>query len=211
MRIRSRKPRRPRSLLARSIETTEYHHMKSRIGLVVIALSAAPRLLAAQAARCADRIITGDRVGVIRIGMTLDSVRHRCAIVREAVEMNEGEPERVIYALVAGDTLSLYLRSDSVSGILVRRSSFRTADSIHVGMSLSRFLVGRKPTINVGEGSVALETRDHCGIAFGLSGEAFARVTHLTTATLSRLPRSTKIEGIFVSGAALARQYGACD
>lgn len=173
-------------------------------------LAAVPRLLTAQRARCADRVITGDRVGVVHIGMTLDSVRSRCAIVRDTVELNEGEPERLVYALVAGDTLSLYVRGDSVSGILVRGPSFHTADSIHVGLPLSRFLAGRKPEIMAGEGHVALTTRDHCGLAFGLSDEAFAQVTNLTAATLAQLPRSTIINGILVSGASDDRKYGEC-
>ena len=62
------------------------------------------------------------------------------------------------------------------------------------------FLIGRHPTIGVGEGRVYLFDPRHRGNSFGLSDEAYARVPKLTAAGLVRLPRSTTIKEILVTG-----------
>jgi hypothetical protein len=170
----------------------------------------AARPVVAQAPLCADSIITGNRVGVIQIGMSLDSVRTRCRIVRDTIEMNEGEAGRVVYALVAGDTVRIDVLRNSVWFIKVRRPGFTTTDSIRIGTRLARFLVGRRPTIIVGEGKVYLVVRDHCGNSFGLSAEAYRRVPNLNEATLTRLPRSTVIDEILVRGNSRSLPNGRC-
>lgn len=137
---------------------------------------------------------------MIQIGMPLASVRERCPILRDTTEMNEGEPGRVVYALVARDTVRLDVQRDSVWFIRVRRPGFTTTDSIRVGTPLTRFLAGRHPTILVGEGKVYLVDRTHCGNSFGLSAEAYRQAPRLTEASLSRLPRSTVIDEILVTG-----------
>ena len=121
-------------------------------------LAVSPLVAYAQAARCAESAISADRVGVVRIGMPFDSLRARCRVVRDTTEMNEGEEQRVVYALVGDDTLRIEVSRDSVWRIGVRRPGFATRDSIRVGMPLSRFLVGRHPTIGVGEGKEILVT-----------------------------------------------------
>lgn len=179
-----------------------------RIALTLSAL--APRLLASQASSCADPTIGSDRVGLIRIGMPLDSVRRRCRIVRDTTEMDEGESARVVYVAAAGDTLRMGVRDSAVSVIAVDRPAFSTRDSIRVGTPLARFLVGRHVTVLVGEGKVFLLSSDHCGNSFGLSAAAYAQVTHLTAATLARLPRSTVIDEILITGISTRFPYGPC-
>ena len=155
-------------------------------------------------------MITSDRVGVIRLGMPLDSVRGRCPILRDTAEINEGESERVVYALVANDTLRIEVLRESVWRIAVRRPRYTTSDSIRVGIPLARFLRGRHPTIGVGEGKVYLFDRRHCGNSFGLSAEAYQRVPKLTEASLRRLPRSTLIDEILVTGISTRLPNGRC-
>jgi hypothetical protein len=162
-------------------------------------------------ARCTDAAITDDAVGVIRIGMSVDSVRAECPIARDTTEMNEGEPERAVYALVAGDTIRLRVSNDAVRVIAVRRPTFMTADSIHVGMPLSRFLVGRHPRVLVGEGKVYLRVDGHCGNSFGLSGEAYRRLPGLREATLGQLPATTVIDEILVVGTSTRLPNDRCD
>jgi hypothetical protein len=173
-------------------------HRRFRFSLLLLAVAPAPAL--AQARRCGDATITGDRVGAVRIGMSLDSVRTRCRIIRDTTEMDEGEAGRVVYALVAEDTVRIDVMNNSVEFIRVRRNLFMTQDSIRAGMPLARFLIGRHPEILVGEGKVYLVDRTHCGISFGLSAEAYARARHLTEVSLARLPRSTVIDEILVIG-----------
>jgi hypothetical protein len=178
-----------------------------RIPLVLLVLTA--RLVGAQAPRCAAATIAGDGVGVIRIGMPLDSVRARCPILRDTIEMNEGEAGRVAYALVAGDTVRIDVLQNSVWFIKVRRPRFATTDSIRVGTALAQFLIGRRPTILVGEGKVYLLDHDHCGNSFGLSAEAYRQIPRNDTA-LARLPRSTVIEEILVRGTSRRLPNGRC-
>jgi hypothetical protein len=177
---------------------------------LLVLVTVAPRLVAAQSSRCADSRITGDRVGVIHIGMPLDSVRERCRIVRDTAEMDEGESVRVVYALVGHDTLRMAVLRDSVWMITVRRPGFATKDSIRVGTPLSRYLVSRHPSILVGEGRVVLVDRDHCGNSFALSAEAYRRLP-LTSASLARLPRSTVIDEIIVRGTSTRPPGKRCD
>lgn len=171
-----------------------------RVLISLLLLAGAPHQARAQQPACADSRILGDRVGPIRIGMPVDSVRMRCRLVRDTSEMNEGEAGRVVYALVGGDTLRIEIERDAVWRLSVRRPGFATRDSIHVGLPLARYLVGRHPAIGVGEGKVYLFDAHHRGNSFGLSAEAYARVPHLTPAGLARLPRSTVIDEILVTG-----------
>lgn len=114
--------------------------------------------------------------------------------------MDEGGSYRVVYALVAGDTLRIEVEHDTVWRIAVRRPRFATRDSIRVGMPLSRFLVNRHPTIGVGEGRVYLFDARHPGNSFGLSHEAYRRLPKLTVAGLAGLPRSTIVDEILITG-----------
>lgn len=150
--------------------------------------------------RCSDATITDDRVGAVRVGMSVDSLRHECPIIRDTTEMAEGEPGRVIDVLAAGDTLRAAIANDSVRVIAVRRPSFATADSIHVGMPLSRCLIGRHPRMLIGEGRVFLRVEGHCGNSFGLSREAYQRLPALEESTLADLPATTVIDEILVLG-----------
>jgi hypothetical protein len=172
--------------------------------------TAAPRA-AAPIARCTDATIMDDRVGAVRIGMSVDSVRAQCPIVRDTTEFNEGEPGRIVYALVAGDTIRLGVSRDTVRVIAVRRPTFMTSDSIHVGMPLSRFLSGRRPRVLVGEGKVYLRVDGRCGNSFGLSREAFQHVRGLNEATVGRLPPTTVIDEILVLGAFTRLPNERCD
>ncbi len=185
--------------------------MQLRFRLFLFLLASAPRCIAAQAPRCADSMIAGDRVGVVHLGMAIDSVRARCSILRDTIEMDEGESVRVVYALVAHDTLRIDVQRDLVWLIDVRRPGFTTSDSIRVGIPLARFLLRRHPQVLVGEGKVFLVDRSHCGISFGLSAEAYARVPHLTEASLTRLPRSTVIDEILITGISHGSHDGRCN
>jgi hypothetical protein len=170
-----------------------------RIGLFAL-FAVVPGLVSAQVSRCANTLVTGNRVGRIRLGMTIADLRNDCSILRDTIEVNEGEAGRVVYALVAHDTVRLDVLHDSVRFIRVHGPRFVTPDSIHAGMPLFRFLIGRQPRVLVGEGKVYLRDPQHCGISFGLSPEAYAHAPKLTTAALARLPRSTTIDEILVTG-----------
>ncbi len=103
--------------------------MSSRLRIPLFLLAVAAGHLGAQTPHCADATITGDRVGAIHMGMPLDSVRRVCSIIRDTTEYAEGELVRVIYVLVAGDTVHLDVTGDSVDGIAVDTRTFATRDS----------------------------------------------------------------------------------
>ena len=168
--------------------------------MVPVLLLVAPLAAFAQTGRFGASVIARDRVGVVRIGMPLDLLRQRCPIIRDTTVMDDGETTRVVDALVAGDTVRVRVLRDTVWQIVIRRPGFATQDGIREGMPLSRFLVARRPTILIGEGKVFLLDARHRGNSFGLSAEAYARASTLTAAGLARLPRSTIIDEILVTG-----------
>lgn len=172
--------------------------------IALICLSAcfcAPGVLLAQSPVCHGRLIESNGVGPIHIGMPVDSVRATCHIVRDTMEMSEGDLYREVYVQVDDDTVSFDVNGDRVRTILVNSPHFMTSDSIHVGMRLSRFLKGRQVQILVGEGEVVLLDRaHHCGNSFALSSQAY-RALPLSDAKLRRLPASTTLTAIFVTDA----------
>ena len=172
----------------------------TRLLLLPCLLVAVPLLAQAPRRGCSDSMIQFDRVGIVRNGMPLDSVRTLCRVVRDTTEENEGEDQQVVYALVGGDTLRIEVDRDTVWRLSVRRPGFATRDSIHVGTPVSRFIVGRHLTIGIGEGKVYVFDARHRGNSFGLSHEAYDRVPKLTAAGLARLPRTTVIDEILVTG-----------
>jgi hypothetical protein len=133
--------------------------------------------------------------------MPVDSIRVICSIIRDTSEMAEGDRYRVVYALVANDTLKIDISRDRIRTITVERPTYVTVDSIRVGMPVSEFLKRWQPEVVVGEGKMfMLDDRNLPGLSFGLTQEAYHRAPTINKSNLSTLPRSTHIDLILVRG-----------
>src|SRR5436305_9530483 len=82
----------------------------------------------ATSASCAARLVSGDSVGPIHIGMALDALRRACPIVRDTtVPAAYGPPERHVSALLGGDTAVVTMQIGRVAEILLTSGAFHTA------------------------------------------------------------------------------------
>ena len=112
--------------------------------------------------------LRGDRVGALRLGMSPDSVKRLCTVVRDTTEMPEGQPTRVLIVATAGDTLRATLEDGKVYSVVVESPRFRLADSLHAGMPLSRVL--GLPKLSGGRGEYGLyvwsDAPETCGVSF---------------------------------------------
>ena len=113
-------------------------------------------------------VLTGDRVGALRLGMPADSVRSVCAVARDTTEMPEGQATRVLVVATAGDTLRATIEAGKIYSVVVESPRFRVADSLHAGMPLSRLLGFPKLTGGRGEYGLYVWSDEPplCGISF---------------------------------------------
>lgn len=108
-------------------------------------------------------------IGDLRIGIATADVMRRCALVRDTIEVNEGQPQRVVYVRVGPAVAYAEIVQDSVWRIGTRDSLLRTADGLGVGTPV-RTLLGADPEWAAhGEGGVAVGLRGHCRLSFMLA------------------------------------------
>lgn len=149
---------------------------------------------------CGAPMIDGDGLGAIRIGMDADSVKTRCTVARDTVEMRgEGEQERVLVVAIGGDTASVEISSGRVWRVDVRTPKLRTADSLGVGTPLTKLLALKGGVQGlVGEGNLFVITQARCGLSFQLSTRAGAR--DWQRPQLRSLPPDTRVTRVLVIG-----------
>jgi len=149
---------------------------------------------------CGVPVIDGDGLGAIRIGMNADSVKSRCTVARDTMEMdNEGMPERILVVAIGGDTTRVEIDSGRVWRIDVRTPRLRTADSLGVGTPLPRLLALEGGVQGlVGEGSLFVLSQARCGLSFELSARGAAG--DWQRARLRTLPPLTRVTRVLVFG-----------
>ena len=154
------------------------------------------------ATRCDAKTISADGVGPIRIGADVDSVKSFCDVVRDTTQRGgEGMMERRITISIPPGKLDAEIVDGRVWRLDIRSPSFRTADSLGVGSTLSELLRHQDPKPAAGEGIVVVMLRDHCGMSFVLAGGFRSGVFRKwIAAELAKLPSSTKVERVFVVG-----------
>jgi hypothetical protein len=163
------------------------------------ATSAAP---ARSASSCNATTITADGVGPIRIGVTVDSLKKLCDVVRDTTQLGgEGMMERRLTISVTPATLDAEIVNGRVWRLDISSPAFRTVDSLGVGSPLAALLRRQEPKPAAGEGIVVVMLRDHCGMSFVLSGGYTSGVFRKWTGDeLSKLPSSTTVERVLVFG-----------
>lgn len=154
------------------------------------------------AKNCGGETMSGNGIGDLGIGMTLESVLAKCAVIRDTTRLaTEGQLARMIAVRFSGDTVEAEIVNGKVWRIEVLSPRFRTADSLGVGTPLSRLLELRSPRGLTGEGQLFVATPDHCGLSFRLSDNgSSARSQNWDRAALSRLPSGTVVNKILIVG-----------
>jgi hypothetical protein len=151
---------------------------------------------------CTTHRISGDGVGPLRIGMTVDSVSLVCAVARDTiVRDSEGMMSRVLSVPVGSDTVFAEVVDARVWRILVRSQGLFTADSLSVGSSIATLV--ELPSLNpmVGEGYLYVATPAHCGMSFRLSvPPSTLKSGEWTNAELQKLDPTVHVTRILLLG-----------
>jgi hypothetical protein len=151
---------------------------------------------------CGPPVIDSAGVGALRIGVPLDSVRARCLVLRDTVELRaEGQPARIVSVPIGGDTVEAEIVDGRVWRVTVARPGLRTADSLGVGTPVTRLLALFPRAIGAhGEGGI-YATSTRCGLSFRLTDLApGARFRGGTTAALRALPPGAAVTRVLVTG-----------
>ncbi|MGI8400208.1 MAG: hypothetical protein ACR2NS_01205 [Gemmatimonadaceae bacterium] len=150
---------------------------------------------------CGNGILTGEGVGKLRIGESVESVRRDCTVVSDTTQLGaEGMPSRIVAVLFPQDTVHAEIVDGKVWRVEIRSPHFSTADSLRVGTSLARLLKSKTPQGMTGEGALFVVSPDHCGLSFKLSDNGPPVLRDPTPAQLSRLPAATRITEILIVG-----------
>lgn len=160
-----------------------------------------------QESKCDGKTITSDGVGALRIGMSVESAKSSCNVLRDTTLLGgEGMMERRLVVSFPPDVLDAEIVDGRVWRLDIRSPGFRTADSLGVGSrigDLSR--LGRLQGL-VGEGVLVVVSPDRCGLSFVLSGGIPAmRVRNWDSTALAKLPRSTTVQRVLVLGCSTPR------
>ena len=147
--------------------------------------------------------LTGDGVGALRIGASVEEVDRHCRVLSDKVVPGEEDiPTRMLRVKFAGAIVEAVIDEGRVWSVKIDTPALRTDAGLGVGTSISDLL--REPDLvgDVGEGDLYVFSSKHCGMSFRLNytpGEAdYAEAW--TTAHLSRLPRATKVVQVLLYG-----------
>jgi hypothetical protein len=149
--------------------------------------------------------LDGERVGTLRLGMSIDSAKILCPTAVDTIEYAEGEPIRVLIARVNADTIRIYPFGNSIWTMWVNSPAFQTQDSLKVGMPLTRLIAMPKLTGGFGEGDFYLldDSGSACGLSFQLdaaTAHRLAGVDHVGPETLQPYASSSRIIAVLVRG-----------
>lgn len=143
----------------------------------------------------AGTVLTGDGLGALRVGASVEDVVRTCRVVRDTtVPGAEGTAEREISVALGGDTVRAVVSGERVWRLHVRSPNFRTADSLGVGTAVSAL---RRPGARLltGEGGVYATLPRHCGLSFRLDGVAPGRAR-----SLAQIDGSTRVAEVLAFG-----------
>lgn len=150
-------------------------------------------------------ILAGDRVGTLRLGMSLDSAKVLCPAGIDTVQYDEGERIRVLLAASGPDTIIASVNDGTVGTLWTTSPAFVTADSMRAGSALSRLLRLPSLTGGSGEGRFYLwnEGEEECGMSFLLdesTARRLQRVSRVTVETLRPFATTGRITAVLVRG-----------
>lgn len=151
---------------------------------------------------CLGPLFDGRGVGALRIGLSADSIGRLCLVVRDTTELREeGLPVRVVSIAAGSDTLEAEIDGGRVWRIALTHARFRTADSLGVGVPLTRLLSLPAVRGMTGEGALYVVSPSQCGLSFRVTDPAYdAARAEWTVAALRRLPASSVVTEVLIVG-----------
>jgi hypothetical protein len=164
----------------------------------------AARALAREARLCSGKLtLTGEGVGVARVGQTLEAVRRTCHIPRPKLKKGERPPPEVLIEFMIGQTpVQIETAHGRVWRVIVSGGSLRTADKLGVGDSLAGLLASGPARASEAEGVIYVAAAAHCGMSFALSYQPARGEDRdgWTAEGLARLPPDVTISRILMTG-----------
>ena len=156
----------------------------------------------ARPSACGDEVITDKGIGELQIGATVEAIRQKCDVVRDTTALDsEGMPARKLSVALSRDTVEAEIVDGRLWRIAVHSPRLRTADSLGVGIPLSRLLRLRNPRGMAGEGKFFVASPEHCGMSFRLASTGpGAQRGDMDGSGLRRLPPSTAVSEVLVFG-----------
>jgi hypothetical protein len=150
---------------------------------------------------CGDKVIRAQSVGLLSIGMTIDSLKEKCRLVTDTIQPGpEGMTERRGTVAFPPDFVEAEIVDGRVWRIDVDSPVFRTADSLGVGSSVSDLLRDDDPNGGTGEGAFFVISRKHCGLSYQLSGGIpSGPARRWDRKGMATLPASTRVVRVLVS------------
>jgi hypothetical protein len=165
-------------------------------------IPAAPTQPASQDLSCGNKLIDGESVGELRIGMSIDSLGEYCHVKRDTVQPGpEGTTERRVTVAFPPALVDAEIVEGRVWRIDIKSPAFRTADSLGVGSSVRDVLRRDEADGAAGEGAFYLISLKHCGLSYRLSGGIpTGAIRRWDSTALSGLPASTEVTQVLVTG-----------
>lgn len=156
---------------------------------------------------CSDKTLRGEGIGKLEIGADIDSVNAYCRVVTDTLRPgSEGMMERSITVAFPPTSVDATVVDGIVWRLAVESPDFRTPDGLGVGSKLPELLRLDRPKGMVGEGILVVVSPAHCGLSFVLTGGIPPlNLQNLDKNELSKLPRSTRVEKVFVVGCQVAK------
>jgi hypothetical protein len=164
----------------------------------------AAKALAREARLCGGKLtLTGEGVGVVRVGQPVETVRRVCHIARPKLKKGRPPPpETLIEFMIGGAPVQIETSQGRVWRVIVSGGSLRTADKLGVGDSLANLLASAPARAGETEGVIYAATAAHCGMSFALSYQPTGGEDRdsWTAESLARLPPDTTISRILMTG-----------
>lgn len=158
-----------------------------------------------QESSCGVEVLGEEGIGELRVGVTVESVRQKCNVVRDTTAPGtEGMPTRKLSVALSRDTVEAEIVDGRVWRIAVHSPRLRTADALGVGTSIGRLRQLKDPRGMMGEGKFFVASPQHCGMSFRLSNAGpRAQRGDMDRAGLFRLPETAVVSEVLIFGCKL--------